>query len=706
METKIKNTFLTLSLMISLIFAWPVLASINEGTVDATDKYAWSENAGWINFGTSEGNVRITDSGLTGYAWGENIGWISLNCSNDSSCATVDYKVANDENGNLSGYAWGENVGWVNFNPDHGGVSIGATGEFSGYAWGENVGWIVFNCANTNSCATVDYKVKTDYLPKSARPSASAPSLDVSSADAHPSDAPSLGARPLDLIIEKIPEPLKPKIPFISKPQPQPREETPQPEKPSGGEKPKKPFLERIPEVLKPFIPEILKPEEPSKPEVVPLEELVPREAPLSMQGKWQLLPVEPIHEFVFAPLPQEIGNLVQKFPELQETFHNLGITKLTDLDKLKEVKITLPGLGQEAGAGREFVPNIPVAQLPLEAKEKLPTEIVFARGGGELIDLNTILSLNAKNQVEEKITTIAGKPLNLAVKPDKPVKMVRGYVVFKSRNIGMSSSEPKTDQSMKLKDLLSSTISAAPALAQKVEQPSQYIALEGFQTRDLAEFKTVASAPQILGSTFPAESVNPQETRLVLQEFEYTDPDNDGIYTAEITSPKVDGGYEIITVMDYQDPELASKEIKLICVVDPEGYVYEKAGNKEIRIPEAVVSLYWQNPETENYELWPAKDFQQENPQTTDNTGKYSFLVPQGSYYLKVEAAGYKVYEGKPFDVQEGSGVHSNIEIKSKYSWLKVFDWKIILLIIVILLLSYNFYRDKIREKHKTFNQ
>ncbi len=159
-----------ISCLIFLSIPFIVFASITDGTIDNTYKYAWGENIGWINFGTSEGNVHITDSELTGYAWSENTGWISLNCSNDSSCSTVDYKVSNDGQGNLSGYAWSENTGWINFNPTYGGVSIDSSGNFSGYAWGENIGWIVFNCETTNSCGTVDYKVKTDWRPQSARP--------------------------------------------------------------------------------------------------------------------------------------------------------------------------------------------------------------------------------------------------------------------------------------------------------------------------------------------------------------------------------------------------------------------------------------------------------------------------------------------------------------------------------------------------------
>ncbi len=153
--------------------AW---ASSTDGMIDAANRYAWSENFGWIDFGTAEGDVHVTDSALSGYAWGETVGWISLNCSNTSSCGTVDYKVTNDGEGTLGGHAWSENFGWIQFAPTNGGVTIDATGEFTGYAWGENVGWIVFNCATTSSCITVGYRVATDWRPSSARATSSSSS--------------------------------------------------------------------------------------------------------------------------------------------------------------------------------------------------------------------------------------------------------------------------------------------------------------------------------------------------------------------------------------------------------------------------------------------------------------------------------------------------------------------------------------------------
>src|SRR3989338_2259616 len=156
-----------------ILFLTPgmLLASDTDGTINAVNRYAWMEAGGWLDLGSSEGAVHITDSAFSGYAWSSNFGWISLNCSNTSSCTTVDYKVANDGEGNLSGYAYGETAGWIDFDPANGGITINSSGIFSGYAWGDQIGWIVFNCATTNSCGTVNYSIETDWRPVSARDS-------------------------------------------------------------------------------------------------------------------------------------------------------------------------------------------------------------------------------------------------------------------------------------------------------------------------------------------------------------------------------------------------------------------------------------------------------------------------------------------------------------------------------------------------------
>jgi hypothetical protein len=69
-----------------------------------------------------------------------------------------------DPAANDSQYAYAENVGWINAEPngDGGnGVQVNDT-ELSGWMWGENVGWVSLSCANTGSCATVDYRITND----------------------------------------------------------------------------------------------------------------------------------------------------------------------------------------------------------------------------------------------------------------------------------------------------------------------------------------------------------------------------------------------------------------------------------------------------------------------------------------------------------------------------------------------------------------
>lgn len=674
------SQFLILILLTFFFFLLPAVAvaSITDGTIDSNYKYAWGEKIGWINFGCSYCNVHITDSGLTGYAWSENYGWINLNPANSG--------VKNDGEGTLSGYAWGENLGWINFS----GVTIDSEGRFHGIASGDISGQINFDC---NQC-----QVKTDWRPRSVRPACNNSYDDDGDGKIdYPNDpgcdylddtdetdltpAPSGGGgggSVLSQVHALISLGNKEAACQIMKDWPhlftqeEINEICPLPVSPPIVEEikeiPEKIIeeIKKIPEIIK-KIPEVFKPKPPEvAPEEVPIEELVPQEAPLVFQGKWRLLPSKPIKEFVLAPLPKKIRKLTEKFPELEKTFGKLGITKITDIKKLKAVKLILPGLTERIGLptvkvepGKFALPQgVPVAQLSPEVKEVIPSEIVFTRTGGELIDFNIALSVTEKGEVEQKIATISGKPLQLVVKPDKSVKSVKGYLVFKSKKLTTGLFQ------IPLSYLSASLFFTNPVFAQPQEKPVRV------------------------------------EEKLVLLEFEYTDPDGDGIYTAEILAPIVEGEYEIITVIDYEDPRLGKKEIRLITVVDPEGYVYEKIKNQELRITGAIVSLYWLNPETKQYQLWPAKEYQQENPQITDVTGKYAFLVPEGFYYLKVEAPGYLTFESKPFQIEEGQGIHLNIELKTKYWWLKIVDWKTIILVLVILFLAYNFYCDKIRER------
>lgn len=160
---KLKNFVKFFFLLILISGASLVHASITDGTIDTTNKSALlctndiCTTSTQINFKPTLGTaIHITDTALTGHAWSETFGWIKLNPTLGG--------VTNTTEGILGGYAWGENSGWINFKPTLGGVTINSQGQFAGFAWSENYGWIKFDCSVVNAC------VSTDWRPLSARP--------------------------------------------------------------------------------------------------------------------------------------------------------------------------------------------------------------------------------------------------------------------------------------------------------------------------------------------------------------------------------------------------------------------------------------------------------------------------------------------------------------------------------------------------------
>ena len=160
MGTKVARVLALLSI---IFFALPVFASETQGTIDATHKYAWGENTGWINFAPKNGDIysglTITDTAITGYAWSKEFGWINFNPTNSGQ------GVKNTTDGVLSGQAWAASLGWIPID----GVTINSVGKFVGTAGteGSTPGRISFDCDACN--------VTTDWRPLTARTVPQAP---------------------------------------------------------------------------------------------------------------------------------------------------------------------------------------------------------------------------------------------------------------------------------------------------------------------------------------------------------------------------------------------------------------------------------------------------------------------------------------------------------------------------------------------------
>ena len=143
------------------------------------------------------------------------------------------------------------------------------------------------------------------------------------------------------------------------------------------------------------------------------------------------------------------------------------------------------------------------------------------------------------------------------------------------------------------------------------------------------------------------------------------------------IPTPLQKGKYNLILNIIYKDGTTESVSVEIL--IDPYGYIYKRIENQELRITNAVVSLFYLNPKTKKYELWFAEKYSQKNPQITDETGEYFFMVPKGKYYLEVAKENYYSEKTAEFEVIDEI-VNINIEIKEIPPLWQKFIWLIVL--------------------------
>ncbi|GBD34407.1 hypothetical protein HRbin35_00124 [bacterium HR35] len=544
-------------------------------------------------------------------------------------------------------FAWGENIGWVNFNPTNGNVQV-FDDKLTGYAWSANYGWInlsptnggVHNDGNGNlsgyawgeHLGWIDFSnVKID--PNTGEFSGYAVIL---------RDGSKIN---FDCTNCKVKTDWRKSIPsqpsagggaFYSGREIKKREVSPEDIVQLISQllqflvqKPK----EIVKEITKPKIPTVSKKITPSKPKLLILT--------YTQQNK-------PLSEFTQTYFPEEIKILVEKIPKLGEIFNKIGLNNLVNLEKLKVTNIFVPSLTEIVGL------KVPVLSIPKFIKEKIPEDIVFIKTAKGNLDLRPKITLDEEGNIVQKINLVAGQEFILMIKPSEKVKSIKGYLVYRGSS----------------KSFLEKILGFVSAKTQPDAENN--IRLNPFNNPRKSAFNKEI------------------EERLKIYEFEYQDKDGDGVYTAEVSIPKIVGEFEIKTIIEYERVDLGKKELRLITAIDPEGYVYEKIFGKEARIEGAKVYLYWFNPETKKFELWPASKFSQINPQITDKSGNYVFLVPEGRYYLKVEKEGYFPFQSDEFYALEGGSVHQNIELKPKYWFLFAIDWKFIVIIVLLLLLIF----------------
>ncbi|MCR4261102.1 MAG: hypothetical protein NUV96_02120 [Candidatus Colwellbacteria bacterium] len=169
--------------IISVLFTVFFIHSVYgvNSNIDITNKWAWNDLAGWIDFYASGDGANVSSIKMS--RWGvfdsDPSTYVALHCtalppSGTNDCS-IDFGVINDGSGNLEGFAWSDEYGWISF---CGGqstancpgavpyqVTIDVGNDFKGFAWNDVLGWISF-CGglSTSTCpGSVSYVVHTTW---------------------------------------------------------------------------------------------------------------------------------------------------------------------------------------------------------------------------------------------------------------------------------------------------------------------------------------------------------------------------------------------------------------------------------------------------------------------------------------------------------------------------------------------------------------
>lgn len=101
--------------------------------------------------------------------------------------------------------------------------------------------------------------------------------------------------------------------------------------------------------------------------------------------------------------------------------------------------------------------------------------------------------------------------------------------------------------------------------------------------------------------------------------------------------------------------------------VVEKSGSIYEESKGSDFPLVGAGIYLYYFDTISRSWVLWEGSSFGQDNPQVTTDSGKYSFIIPPGKYYLEVKKDGYKTIRSQIFERDENILVNFNFPLSPK---------------------------------------
>jgi peroxiredoxin len=136
-------------------------------------------------------------------------------------------------------------------------------------------------------------------------------------------------------------------------------------------------------------------------------------------------------------------------------------------------------------------------------------------------------------------------------------------------------------------------------------------------------------------------------------------------------------GSYDLQVVSKDGAKNEVKRSLGVVSVTAP-GQIVDEANKTPI--PEAKVGLYFLEPESASWVVWDGSGFGVENPQKTNDKGQFSFFVPKGKYYLKIEAKDYLPLTSEIFETETAAPISTGISLSKPMLKIGplILDWRL----------------------------
>ncbi len=106
-------------------------------------------------------------------------------------------------------------------------------------------------------------------------------------------------------------------------------------------------------------------------------------------------------------------------------------------------------------------------------------------------------------------------------------------------------------------------------------------------------------------------------------------------------------------------------RRLNTVSVSEPSKLLNE--GNSE-PVPNAKVTLYYLERETDTWTVWDGTSYGQENPQVAGAGGEFNLFIPPGKYYLKAQARGFSTLISNIFGIDKPTPMVADLSMRESF--------------------------------------